>query len=211
LQTHTPAHPCRHLQHHEWELRGLCIRSLPDGTKISTGVRNLTCQEFGLLAPQMLKDFCKHKSWVNCRSNVVLPPARCTRGQGCCRHSKSFHHREHYMVLRLPLNLLKCTLVASVNLKLALQCLLIKGGTIICTIVICTIIDNIAARRLHFQAASLLPGMMLASNRPGGEPTGRPWCHRHHPPIATLFGFHRSLALPLPQPMQSLVVVIVPL
>jgi hypothetical protein len=33
------------------------------------------CQEFGLLASQMLKEFCKPKSYVNCRSNVVLPPS----------------------------------------------------------------------------------------------------------------------------------------
>jgi hypothetical protein len=35
----------------------------------------LTCREFGLLAPQMLKEFCRRKSCVNCRSYVFLTPS----------------------------------------------------------------------------------------------------------------------------------------
>jgi hypothetical protein len=59
--THARAHP----QHHERELRQLCIQFLSYGTKMLTrGGRNSMCREFGPLAPQMLKEFCGHKSYT---------------------------------------------------------------------------------------------------------------------------------------------------
>jgi hypothetical protein len=51
-----------------------CTRFLPDGTKILMGGHNSICQEFRLLPLQILKEFCGHKSCMNCCSYVVLPP-----------------------------------------------------------------------------------------------------------------------------------------
>ncbi len=59
--TQARAHP----QHHERELRRLCIRFLPYGTTMLTrGGRDLTCREFRPLALGMLKEFCGHKSYT---------------------------------------------------------------------------------------------------------------------------------------------------
>ncbi len=53
--------------------------------------------------------------------------------------------------------------------------------------------------------------MMSAKDGPGGSQRDVPRCHRRRRPIATMFQFHCPSALRLPQPLQSLVVVIVPL
>jgi hypothetical protein len=53
----------------------ICIRFLPNKTKILRGGRDSTCREFGPLALRMLKEFRRRKSCVNYRSDVVLPPS----------------------------------------------------------------------------------------------------------------------------------------
>ncbi len=70
---------------------------------------------------------------------------------------------------------------------------------------------DIAARQQHFRAASLLPRMMSPmTGRGGGRQDVLP-CHHHRRPIAMMFWFHHPSALRLSRPLQSLVVVIVPL
>ncbi len=71
--THARMHP----QHHKRELRWVFIQSLPDGTKILIGGCNLTCQEFRLLAPRMLMEFCRHKSCMDCRPQWHSPSFFC--------------------------------------------------------------------------------------------------------------------------------------
>ncbi len=116
---------------------------------------------------------------------------------------------------RLSLNLLKCLYSHCICLpKTSITFFINQRGYVHLEppVVICTVVVvDIAARRQRFCAASLLPRMMSANDGPGGEPTRHSAVPSLSPPDATMFRFHRPLALRLPWPLQSLVVVIVPL
>jgi hypothetical protein len=78
---------------------------------------------------------------------------------------------------RISLNLLKCLNSHCIFLpKTGITLFINQRGydhleppVVICTVIL--IVVNIATRQQHFQAASLLPQMMSANNRPGGELT----------------------------------------
>jgi hypothetical protein len=102
--------------------------------------------------------------------HVEIRIAGGTLGQQWCWHSKSFYCQEYY------LNLLKCIYSHCICLPETGIMLFVnqreyvysEPPVVICTVVI---VVDIATRRQHFRAASLLPQMMSANDGRGGEPT----------------------------------------
>jgi hypothetical protein len=68
---------------------------------------------------------------IPCKTHGTLDCMWGTQRQQLSCSSKSFHRREYSPVLNFPLTFQIIFLIASVCLKLALHCLLIKGGKII--------------------------------------------------------------------------------